>query len=117
MKADFSQLIRFPDGSTTLDAGAKRILEDFSSLVKDLGSVRLKVIAHTDSKGGRESNRILSERRAKNVADFIQDLGIDRARIDHEGKGEDELKADPEQEKTLGPWVNRRVEIEIVEPQ
>ena len=30
-----------------------------------------------------------------------------------EGRGKSELRVDPEDERLLGPWINRRIELEL----
>ena len=87
------------------------------TLAKSLGekptSVRFKIIGHTDSSGSYEANRVLSERRASAVRNYLVDSGIEKSRIDIEGKGElDPIDTNLTAE---GRANNRRVEIIILE--
>jgi len=61
---------------------------------------------HTNAIGSRELNLGLSQSRAKAVADFIVSLGVDRSRLEVEGRGFD-APIDPASPKSP---VNRRVE-------
>lgn len=112
---DLSESIRFQNGSTELDRDATEALTEISDLLKIYDTVRLRILAHTDSKGSRRANMMLSKKRARKVADFIQTQGIGEARIAYEGMGEEEPKIDPAEELIQGPWVNRRIEIELME--
>ena len=82
-------------------------------LTQEPTSVRFKVIGHTDSTGSYEANRVLSERRASAVRNYLVDSGIEKSRIDIEGLGE----SDPiDTNLTVeGRANNRRVEIIIIE--
>ncbi|MBK1719923.1 AAA family ATPase [Thiocystis violacea] len=115
LRVDFSRLIQFPDGSTELDTAARTLLDQFATILADNDRFRARVIAHTDSKGSRANNQALSAKRAAAVAGFIERDGVPGSRINHEGKGEDEMKLTPEKEKELGPWINRRIEIDLIE--
>lgn len=114
LEADFSETIRFEDGSVELDSNSRRILDQFADLLRDADTIRMKVVAHTDTKGTSRNNMRLSEQRAANVANYMRGLGIGEDRLAYEGKGEEELKVDAEREKTVGPWINRRIEIELI---
>ncbi|NEX22862.1 AAA family ATPase [Thiorhodococcus mannitoliphagus] len=112
---DFSESIRFRDGSTALDSTAMDALRQLSEILKGYDGIRLRVLSHTDSRGSRSANKALSERRAQRVADFIKEQGLAEASISYEGKGEEDLKIDPAEEVAQGPWINRRIEIELTE--
>lgn len=69
-----------------LDAAAEldkivAVMNEYPTMVIELGS-------HTDSRGSDESNRILSDNRAKASAKYIVDQGIDQSRISGKGYGE-----------------------------
>jgi outer membrane protein OmpA-like peptidoglycan-associated protein len=66
------------------------------------------VAGHTDAKGSREYNNVLSQRRSETVRDFlVSTFNIDKARLVAIGFGKDQLKnpADPESAE------NRRVQV------
>ncbi len=115
LEVDFERSVQFEGGSTSLDPASQATLARFADLLLKYDQVHATVIAHTDTSGGEELNRILSDRRAETVARFIRDRGIPAERLEHEGRGEAELKVGPEQERLLGAWVNRRIEIDLIE--
>ncbi len=115
LRADFSRLIQFDDGSTELRPEAKALLERFATILRETEEVKAHVVAHTDSKGTLAKNKALSTRRAEVIARFLTSQGVPDSRVAYEGKGKTELKVSPEQEKVLGPWINRRVEIDLIE--
>ncbi|EXJ15334.1 AAA family ATPase [Imhoffiella purpurea] len=115
IRSNFADRIQFGSGSAELDERAKSLLRDFAALAKDRNDLEVLVTAHTDSLGSRTINQSLSELRAAKVADVLIAAGLDPDRVRHAGKGEDQLLVDPGQERTRGPWVNRRIEIDLIE--
>ncbi|TCT21366.1 AAA family ATPase [Thiobaca trueperi] len=116
LKVDFADAIQFADGSVQLNEKSKTILKQFAELLLEFDHVQAKVIGHTDSMGGGEINRRLSEKRANEVARFLASNGVPTDRLTHEGMGKTQLKVTREQEQRLGSWVNRRIEIDLTEP-
>ena len=49
------------------------------------------------------------------VKAYARREGIDETRITHEGKGLSEPKFSPEDEQRLGAWINRRIEIDLID--
>ncbi|QGU31565.1 AAA family ATPase [Thermochromatium tepidum] len=115
IRADFSRLIQFRDGSVALDEGARALLARFAERLKNAKHIRIHVVTHTDSRGLPSNNQVLSERRAADIALILRRNGIAASRLSHEGKGMSEPKFSREQEKQLGPWINRRVEIDLID--
>ncbi len=113
VKANLEHSVTFAARSTQLDSASKSFLGRLADALRDMTGVHLAVIAHTDSSGSDAFNRALSERRADAVANYIISRGIATDRVTHEGKGKSELKADREQEKSIGAWINRRIEIDF----
>jgi len=64
---------------------------------------------HTDSTGGDEHNQALSERRARSVANFLIDEGVDSGRIVSMGYGEQHPVAS--NDNANGRSLNRRVDL------
>jgi outer membrane protein OmpA-like peptidoglycan-associated protein len=73
------------------------------------GDLKIKIIGHTDSIGSRKDNVKLSKNRAKSVAAFLIENGIDSSRISTDGKGESSPISDNKSEE--GRRKNRRTEI------
>ncbi|MGI9613678.1 MAG: OmpA family protein [Acidimicrobiales bacterium] len=104
---DYNEATIRPGSNTTLDAAASVITSN-----PDVGAFR--VVGHTDSDGDAADNLRLSQARADAVVTYLVDLGVDPARLQGEGRGETELKVEPEQ--TIDDKQrNRRIEWELVE--
>lgn len=115
IRADLSRLIQFRDGSVALDEPARTLLARFAELLKEDERVQIHIVTHTDSQGATANNRVLSERRAADIALILRLAGIGKSRITHEGKGMSEPRFTREEELRLGPWINRRIEIDLIE--
>jgi OmpA-OmpF porin, OOP family len=89
--------------------------QNLDQLGKALTSGRLapccfQIEGHTDSEGGGEYNRSLSERRAQSVIEYLaRTFGIDRQRLMAVGKGESTPIASNDSE--TGRSRNRRVQV------
>lgn len=70
---------------------------------------KLLLIGHTDDTGDSQFNSELSERRARTVAKFMKERGIDENSLYFQGAGESLPKAD--NRTAEGREINRRVEI------
>lgn len=81
-----------------------------ASEAKKAASVRrVLVVGHTDDVGNSKQNAILSEKRAKAVAQIFADAGVPRSNIYYQGAGETmPIQSNDTQE---GRAANRRVEI------
>jgi OOP family OmpA-OmpF porin len=67
------------------------------------------VVGHTDTKGSKDYNQILSNERAKTVKLILIELGINSNKIKVMGKGENSLRVQTEDE--IEHPANRRAEI------
>ncbi len=77
-------------GSATLTQAAKREI-DTKLLPALADGVSVEIASHTDSRGSKESNRLLSERRAQAVSNYLISKGINSSRIVSNGYGETRL--------------------------
>jgi type II secretory pathway predicted ATPase ExeA/outer membrane protein OmpA-like peptidoglycan-associated protein len=111
--ADLGPLVQFDDGSADLQPNAKALLARIAGILQEHEGIRIRVIAHTDSSGTDALNQAISDRRARTVASYLQSLDIPDQRMASEGRGKSELRVDPEDERLLGPWINRRIELEL----
>jgi outer membrane protein OmpA-like peptidoglycan-associated protein len=75
--------------------------------------VSVSIFGHTDALGSAQYNRILSQKRAEAVADYLKAAGIPGSRLIAEGLGSLEPAASNNSEE--GRRLNRRVEI-IIDP-
>ncbi len=99
------------------------LTQDDSMKVVALGQVLQKhadwkvlLFGHTDSRGGREALKDLSNERVQKVEQMLTDIfGVDRRRISGAGFGGGSPVAPNAREE--GRQLNRRVEITIIRPQ
>ena len=82
------------------------------TLLNEHPTMRIELRGHTDNQGTVERNRILSENRAKAVADYLVAHGIDRSRLTWRGFGKN-LPTDTN-DTPEGRQNNRRVEYKIL---
>ncbi len=88
------------------------ILDLGSRLLTVNDNVKISVVAHTDSIGGEELNRALSQNRADTVRQYWLDQGFDPDRISAVGEGESNPIAD--NNTAQGRQANRRAEFIVI---
>ncbi len=103
-------IFEFDTGSTNLKKIYSSKIEKIYKYLKN-NKNHIKIIGHTDSIGSKDSNDILSKKRANIVKRELIKLGINQNRITTEGKGENHPVANNETEQ--GRKQNRRVEISV----
>ena len=101
----------FATGSAELTPDSKDLLADIANRLTSQDMVSVKVVGYTDSVGSDASNQLLSERRAKSVADFLVTQGVPADKLTQDGLGESNPVAD--NETAEGRAANRRVEISV----
>jgi outer membrane protein OmpA-like peptidoglycan-associated protein len=98
--------------SELLPASSRRLDEVAKVIAKQPAQLKILVVGHTDATGSDETNKVLSQKRADSVRDYLVSHGVPRDRITSEGHGEAEPIAD---NKTAeGRATNRRVEIIVL---
>ena len=104
--------VRFDFGASVPDAASRESLERVARLVREDRASRVRLAAHTDSRGWSLGNLELSRQRARAVARALVALGVDLSRITAWAYGETvpiAPNATPE-----GRRRNRRVEISLL---
>ena len=101
--------INFDAGKSTIKPESEPIIHQIVEMMKANPEVKISVEGHTDNVGSPESNKILSEDRAKAVVTAIVAEGIDAKRLSSVGHGQDKPIADNKTEE--GRASNRRVEL------
>jgi outer membrane protein OmpA-like peptidoglycan-associated protein len=89
-------LSEFGAGSARVNNIQKQILQDLAVRLKNDSSLYVNVIAYTDDSKSETSKKGLAETRAKNVAAFLQEQGIDSSRVKTTDGGTRDRKADLE---------------------
>jgi outer membrane protein OmpA-like peptidoglycan-associated protein len=102
-------------------SGKAKILEkSFATLdivvgfMKNNAEIRMSIGGYTDSVGSAKLNMKLSQQRADSVKTYLVEQGIDEARIDSVGYGEEQPVAT--NATAAGRAKNRRVEFVIIMP-
>ena len=76
-------------GKWNLTPASETGLQELVKVLKDNPNITIEISAHTDFVGNNESNKLLSEKRAKSVVDYLITAGIDAARLTSVGYGEE----------------------------
>ncbi|RKR13332.1 OmpA family protein [Maribacter vaceletii] len=105
-------------GSATLTSAAKSIIDNrLMPVLAQNPGVKVELASHTDVRGTASSNKDLSERRAKAVADYLISKGINSSLLVANGYGETKTKnrckegvSCTEREHA----VNRRTEFRLI---
>jgi outer membrane protein OmpA-like peptidoglycan-associated protein len=103
--------LHFGLDSAAIAQESQAALGDLAKALKDCGGVVVEVQGFTDSIGSPDTNRILSELRAKKIVDFLTDAGVEASKLRAVGRGEENPVAD--NGTAEGRRANRRVEIVI----
>lgn len=104
--------VNFATGSADLTPDAIKTLDQLGQALssKELAGFKFRIEGHTDTVGTREYNKVLSERRAEAVVDYLaSNFHVDRSRVQAIGMGEDDLLV-PTPDQTAEPR-NRRVQV------
>lgn len=115
IKLNMPGAISFPSNQSSLMPSFYSVLDSVALVLKEYKDTAIKVSGHTDSTGGAELNQRLSEQRAESVASYLTGQGVARARMQVYGYGPRYPIADNRSES--GKAANRRVEIDILNPQ
>ncbi len=101
----------FASGSSSVDSEFFPVLESVAVVLDEFDQTYVDVIGHTDSKGSREYNQRLSEKRAQSVASYFESREVISERVMADGMGE----ANPiaPNDTRAGRAQNRRVEIKL----
>jgi outer membrane protein OmpA-like peptidoglycan-associated protein len=108
-----SDAIQFEFDRATLRPENRELLSRIAGVLLTSKGYSIYVYGHTDDVGTDEYNRVLSERRARVVRDYLVEAGIDPSILTTRGYG----KSSPRIRSTTAEAraMNRRVEIGIVD--
>ena len=106
--------VQFDTGKATIKKASDGLLDNVYQVLKDHPELKkLEVQGHTDTKGVKISNQILSQARAEAVKKALVKRGIDAKRLTAKGYGQDRPIAPNDTEE--GRTQNRRVQFTITE--
>ena len=101
--------VLFDTGQYTLRQETREKLAKLAGIVLSHPGLRLTAEGHTDSTGGTDLNRTLSEKRAYAVVDFLASQGLSRDALGAAGFGASRPVAS--NDSAAGRRMNRRVEL------
>lgn len=87
-------------------------LDAFANYLVKNPQVFIEIGGHTDNTGSEEQNKILSEKRANTVADYLITKGVELNRVTYKGYGSTKPIANNSTDE--GKKQNRRVEFTVV---
>lgn len=103
--------IEFRQSGSTLRTSAVGALDRIVSFAASCRGGDIVIIGHSDAMGDADYNQLLSEQRARAVADYLVRRGVDAARLIVEGRGASQPIAD--NDTIGGRAANRRIEFEL----
>ncbi|MES9940943.1 MAG: OmpA family protein [Candidatus Thiodiazotropha sp. 6PLUC2] len=104
------QNIQFELNSDRIGSDYSGVIERVAASLKSRSDIKaIEVVGYTDSSGAASYNQVLSEKRAKAVADALIAQGVDQGMISTKGMGEASPVAD--NKTSEGRAQNRRVEL------
>ena len=106
--------LQFETGKAIILKTSYKSLNDLAALMKKNPSWKLYLAGHTDNVGSRELNMKLSQNRAKAVAKYLEDQGVNDDQFIIRWFGPDRPIAD--NSTPLGRQKNRRVEFKLIMP-
>ncbi|MCK5365705.1 MAG: OmpA family protein [Gammaproteobacteria bacterium] len=101
----------FVSGSSSVDSEFFPVLESVAVVLDEFDQTYVDVIGHTDSKGSRQYNQRLSEKRAQSVASYFESREVISERVIADGMGE--VNPIAPNDTRAGRAQNRRVEIKL----
>jgi outer membrane protein OmpA-like peptidoglycan-associated protein len=105
--------IFFDYGKFDLKSESISELEKVGKFLSDNPNIKIEISGHTDNVGTEESNRVLSEKRAGSVSDYLVSKGIVKTRIKSIGYGSKKPLVDNDSETNR--QINRRIEFRILD--
>ena len=113
-RIDIKGTVYFTTAKSTIQPRSFGLLDDVAGVMLDHPELtKIRIEGHTDSRGGADYNRRLSDSRAKAVRTYLINKGVEEGRLEAIGYGEDK-PVDPRE--TAEAWEkNRRVDFFIVE--
>jgi outer membrane protein OmpA-like peptidoglycan-associated protein len=103
--------LEFETDSAALKPSSQEQVRNIAEILKAYPNVNVKIGGYTDNVGDDNYNLKLSADRATNTANAISALGVDHARLESEGYGENHPIADNGTEE--GRQRNRRIDIRV----
>ena len=104
--------IAFSINSAKMTWNVHEVLDKITPILKEYQHTSILVLGHSDSRGNKDINQLLSEQRARAIRDYFINSGLDVRRITSRGLGAEDLLIQNDI-TTLERSLNRRVTLEI----
>lgn len=104
--------IAFDINAAQLNWNVHDLLDKIAPVLKEYKYTSILVIGHSDGRGNRDLNQLLSEQRARLIREYFINSGLDVQRITSKGVGGNDLLISDEL-TTLERSLNRRITLEI----
>jgi OmpA-OmpF porin, OOP family len=104
--------IQFETAKWNLLSLSYKTLDSLVILMQNFPAMKVEISGHTDNKGDKTKNEILSLNRALAVVEYLISQGIEEERLSHIGHGQNKPIDTNETEE--GRLNNRRVEFKII---
>ena len=104
--------ITFAPGSTEIEARAAPTIDKIADILKLCPDAPMEIGGHTDSQGGEELNKSLSQQRANAVLNALLARRILTSNLTAHGYGEEQPVGDNDTEE--GREENRRIEFRLI---
>ena len=105
--------IAFLSNSATLTEDAQQSLNEIATKLGELTDFRIRIEGHTDNRGDPSYNQDLSTKRAESVKQYLIDQGVNSARLEAQGFGQDSPIASNDTRD--GRSKNRRIEFKLID--
>ncbi len=108
------QQVHFATASATILPDSFPMLQEIANLLRANPQIkRMSIEGHTDDRGDAGMNKRLSDARARSVATWLSQHGVEADRLESHGYGEEQPIADNTTD--TGRAANRRVEFKITD--
>ncbi len=109
------QRVEFATNRAKVLPASEPVLDEVRAVIAANSKLRkLRIEGHTDDRGSDKHNMELSRQRARSVARWLVDHGIDAERLEAYGCGE--TRPRESNATAAGRQTNRRVEVHIIDP-
>ncbi|HET9052942.1 MAG TPA: OmpA family protein, partial [Cyclobacteriaceae bacterium] len=103
----------FDFNKATFQQASYAELSKLERMLQQNATLKIEIAGHTDNVGSKNYNKILSQKRAEAVKDYLTKKGIDSRRITAVGYGSTRPLASNDDEEE-GRELNRRVEFKVL---